>query len=65
VAAIGAVADGFFVNGELVSQNREAALEAVQQGKMEIRKIETGEQYLLTSSNVISRFSNSAIILIY
>lgn len=50
VAAIGAVADGFFVNGELVSQNRDAALEAVQQGKMEIRKIEAGEQYLLKSS---------------
>jgi hypothetical protein len=50
VAAIGAVADGFFVNGQLVSQNREAAQEAVQQGKMEIRKIEAGEQYLLKSS---------------
>ena len=50
VAAIGAVADGFFVNGKLVSQNRDAALEAVQQGKMEIRKIEAGEQYLLKSS---------------
>ncbi len=49
IAAIGAVGDGFFVNGELVSQNREVALEAVQQGKMEIRKNESGEQYLLTS----------------
>jgi hypothetical protein len=50
IAAVGAVADGFFVNGQLVSQNREAALEAVQQGLMEIRKHETGEQYLLNSS---------------
>jgi hypothetical protein len=50
LAAIGAVADGFFVDGQLVSQNREAALETVQQGKMEIRKIEAGEQYLLKSS---------------
>ena len=49
-AAIGAEADGFFVDGQLVSQNREAALEAVQQGKLEIRKIKTGEQYLLKSS---------------
>ena len=49
-AAIGAVADGFFVDGQLVSQNREAALEAVQQGKMEIRKNKIGEQYLLKSS---------------
>jgi single-stranded-DNA-specific exonuclease len=50
VAAIGAVADGFFVDGQLVSQNREAAQEAVQQGKMEIRPIEVGEQYLLKNS---------------
>jgi hypothetical protein len=47
IAALGAVADGFFVEGRLVSQNREAALEAVRQGKMEIREQETGEQYLL------------------
>ncbi len=33
IAAIGAVADGFFVNGELVSQNRDVALEAVRAGK--------------------------------
>ena len=51
IAAIGAVGDGFFVDGQLVSQNREVALEAVQQGKVEIRKHENGEQYLLTSSN--------------
>jgi hypothetical protein len=44
------VGDGFFVDGELVSQNREAAIEAVQQGLIEIRKQETGEQYMLTSS---------------
>jgi single-stranded-DNA-specific exonuclease len=50
IAAVGAVADGFFVDGKLVNQNRDAALEAVGQGKMEIRKIETGEQYLLKSS---------------
>jgi hypothetical protein len=50
VAAIGAVGDGFFVDGQLVSENREAALEAVQQGKIEIRKHETGEKYLLNSS---------------
>jgi len=50
IAAVGAVGDGFFVDGELVSQNREAALEAVQQGLIEIRKYEAGEQYLLTTS---------------
>ena len=47
IAAVGAVGDGFFVNGELVSQNREVALEAVEQGKIEIRKHENGELYLL------------------
>jgi single-stranded-DNA-specific exonuclease len=51
IAAVGAVADGFFVDGELVSQNRDAALEAVEQGKMEIRRIEHGEQYLLKTSS--------------
>jgi hypothetical protein len=50
IAAVGAVGDGFFVDGELVSQNREVALEAVQQGLIEIRKYEKGEQYLLKSS---------------
>jgi single-stranded-DNA-specific exonuclease len=50
IAAVGAVGDGFFVDGQLVSQNREAALEAVQQGLMEIKKNKTGEQYLLNST---------------
>jgi single-stranded-DNA-specific exonuclease len=50
IAAVGAVGDGFFVDGQLVSQNREVAMEAVQQGLIEIRKHAAGEQYLLTSS---------------
>jgi single-stranded-DNA-specific exonuclease len=50
IAAIGAVGDGFFVDGRLVSRNREVTLEAVQQGQIEIRKQANGEQYLLTSS---------------
>jgi len=50
IAAIGAVGDGFFVDGQLGSQNREVALEAVKQGRIEIGKHETGEQYLLTTS---------------
>jgi hypothetical protein len=49
IAAIGAVGDGFFVDGQLVSQNREVAMEAVQQGKIEIIKQEIGEKYYLTS----------------
>src|SRR5574342_278157 len=50
IAAVGAVADGFFVDGRLASQNRDAALEAVQQGKFEIKKVETSEQYWLKNS---------------
>jgi single-stranded-DNA-specific exonuclease len=50
IAAVGAVGDGFFVDGALVSQNREVALEAVQQGRIEIRKIQNGEQYFLIGS---------------
>lgn len=46
-AAVGAVADGFFVDGALVSENKNAALEAVRQGKMEIRAAKRGEDYLL------------------
>jgi single-stranded-DNA-specific exonuclease len=50
IAALGAVGDGFFVNGRLVSQNRDAAMEAVRQGMMEIREHQGGERYLLRSS---------------
>jgi len=51
IATIGAVGDGFFIDGRLASQNREVALEAVQQGKIEIRTRENGEEYLLISSS--------------
>ena len=50
IAALGAVGDAFFVDGRLVSQNREAAMEAVQQGMMEIREYQSGEGYFLKSS---------------
>jgi single-stranded-DNA-specific exonuclease len=50
IATVGAVGDGFFIDGKLVSQNREVALEAVQQGLIEIRKYGNGEQYLLNGS---------------
>jgi hypothetical protein len=49
IAALGAVGDGFFVDGRLVSQNREAVVEAVRQGTVEIREFETGEGYFLKS----------------
>jgi single-stranded-DNA-specific exonuclease len=44
------VGDGFFVDGRLVSENRDVALEAVEQGSMEIRKVKFGETYFLMSS---------------
>jgi single-stranded-DNA-specific exonuclease len=50
VAAIGAVGDGFFVDGRLVSENRKATLEAVDQGVIEIEPQENGELYLLKTS---------------
>ncbi len=50
IAAIGAVGDGFFVDGSLVSQNREAALEAAKQGLMEIKEEEIGERYILKAA---------------
>jgi len=50
IAAMGAVGDGFFVDGRLVSQNREVALEAVKQGLMQIKENEKGERYVLKSA---------------
>jgi hypothetical protein len=47
IATVGAVGDGFFVNGRLVSQNREAAMEAVQQDLIEIKEDKNGDQYIL------------------
>ncbi|MGD8392086.1 MAG: hypothetical protein PVH74_11170, partial [Desulfobacterales bacterium] len=50
IAAIGAVGDGFYVDGRLASENRKAALEAARQGTLEIKTHESGEQYFLKSS---------------
>jgi acylphosphatase len=49
IAAIGAVGDEFFVEGCLVSENRDVTLEAVEQGKMEIRPQAVGERYYLNT----------------
>jgi len=49
IAALGAVGDQFFVEGRLVGQNRDVTMEAVQQGTVEIREHESGEQYILKS----------------
>ena len=49
LAAIGAVGDEFFVDGCLVSENRNVTLEAVKQGKMEIKEQAAGERYYLNT----------------
>jgi len=49
IAAIGAVGDEFFVDGCLVSENRDVTLEAVAQGKMEIKEQKVGERYYLNT----------------
>jgi hypothetical protein len=51
IAAIGAVGDEFFVDGCLAGENRDVTLEAVNQGKMEIRKHEHGERYFLNTAS--------------
>lgn len=47
MATIGAVGDGFFVDGKLVNANREAALEAERRGFIEITERDWGEEYIL------------------
>jgi len=54
VAAVGGVGDGFFVDGALVSQNRDAAIEAEKQGRIRIVKQDVGEQYLVTGPRPMS-----------
>lgn len=49
IATIGAVGDGFFVDGKLVTQNRDVALESVNQGRLEIQTRGAGETYFLTN----------------
>ncbi len=51
IATVGAVGDEFFVDGCLAGENREAANEAVAQGKLEIQKQDVGERYYLHTSN--------------
>ena len=50
IAALGAVGDKFFVDGRLVSKNREVMMEAVQQGMMEVKEDKKGEIYFLKAS---------------
>ena len=63
IAAIGAVGDGFFVDGKLVSQNREVAMESVRQGLMEIQENENGEKYILKSETGDIAYDELAVYL--
>ena len=63
IAAMGAVGDGYFVDGRLVSQNREVALEAVKQGLMEIKEYEKEEHYILKSATGDTPYDELAIYL--
>lgn len=49
IAVIGAVGDGFFVDGRLANQNREVALKAADLGLLEIREHDSGESYFYKS----------------
>ncbi len=49
IAAIGAVGDGFFVDGRLVNQNHDVAEEAMRQGRLEIRDLGNREDYVLST----------------
>jgi single-stranded-DNA-specific exonuclease len=50
IATIGAVGDGFFVDGRLVSENLKAAHESVDQGLLTVTQSQNGESYLLKTS---------------
>jgi single-stranded-DNA-specific exonuclease len=50
IGAVGAVGDKFFVDGRLVSQNREVTMEAVRQGRVEVRRHAAGEHYFLKTT---------------
>ncbi len=52
LGALGAIGDGFFVNGALSSVNREMMEKAVRQGSMRSEKTETGERYFITLGGI-------------
>jgi single-stranded-DNA-specific exonuclease len=49
LAAVGAVGDGFFLEGKLTGPNREAAVEAVAQGSLAIDTSDCGEAYFFNT----------------
>jgi single-stranded-DNA-specific exonuclease len=55
LAAVGAVGDGFFLEGKLTGPNREAALEAASQGSLVIDTNDGGETYLIKTPRGLMR----------
>ena len=51
LASLGAVGDEFFLDGKLVSENRRAVFEAVEQGRVRIEEREKGEDYLFKTAD--------------
>jgi hypothetical protein len=50
IATVGAVGDGFFVDGRLAGPNREVALESQRQGRLLIETTDAGERYIMLTS---------------
>ncbi len=50
-AALGAVGDGFFVEGKLAGINREIAIEAEKEGYLKINREDRGEEYIIRYGN--------------
>ncbi len=52
LGALGAIGDGFLVDGALSSVNREMMKKAVGQGSMRFEKTQTGERYFITLGGI-------------
>lgn len=52
LGALGAVGDGFLVDGKLSSVNRKALTDAVSLGKMRFEETKTGEKYYITLGGI-------------
>lgn len=63
VAVIGAIGDGFLVDGRLAGENRKALLEAADQGTVEIREGRDGEDYVLRAGGAGMPFGRLNAIL--
>jgi len=63
IATIGAVGDGFFEDGRLVSQNRAVMMEAVEQGLTVIKEDEKGERYFLNTAGGAVPYDELAVYL--